>query len=1553
MADVKLPKFGGKTGGDDYNDRFEEFISIILSTILFGTKQKDFKATESKATINDKKKSLMGMIEDQNNKLNFIAKYLEEKKKQDDKDRDALSKSMFSNSSPEKTINEIIVTITSKGNLQALNDLVEFCQEVSKDGDKNVKHTLETIGAFTSLIDSIIALSEKLPSIAKAIMFNVKLSLMLATILSATEYINDKKNIENIEAADKFIPILQKFSHELSKTIKNMSSAGENAGILQGITNLYSINLYLKGINKNVNYINKNFDLRKLKMATNRIEHIEKFAVSIKNTTKAISIAGVLATVGVVAMVPITVFLLAFWALKKLADKLFGKDDKAMASMAAVGAMSAGNGISKTDKGAGSSKDGFVKMALSIAIIGLTLLFAGMVVSLVDMGKLFKFVVTLGIFMLAMAGIMKLVSSGFDEKGIEAMKNFMSVVIICGVIMLVGAALMYIPGLIENAFLFTGVLLLFVIGVSIPFIFFKIVGDIVLKQVKYVMALVILSGALLLIGAYMLMEYPELKEYLHDFTAILLGFIGALCTIYAIFGKFCKSSLKSAYNLAILVGVSALALTLGPILLSLRFGTSVGDMVTAGLYTAGFAAILWGFIALILKSVNSLTKNSAKIAISQAAMTGLAILIGAATAAITLGPIALNLAGVELIEVAKFAAVLLATVGGFILVAKIIDKAKTSITKALIPAGMMILIATALTGCVAVLVNLIPKVEGKYLTLYGLLLFMGVMVASLTAAIFGLGMISMNPVFWAGVAAMGTISLIALTLSIATMNIANALNVIKDIPEDVLETAPINIARVVGLMFAAIGGLLTGKMVLMKADGSQEVINCGKIEKEYLESGFLSTSPFGVLVNNATKIGDIISNIAEGLKGYAELKLPTGFKSDGTPSGFRPFKDSDFNSAAINMARIVGLMFLTIGGLITGQMNLPDSRGNITTLEITPLPIWALRENMFIDSPFTVLINNATKIGDIISNISKGLQDYALLKIPTGFDPKTGEPTGFTKMTDKTFTDAAKNIAAVVTGMFVPFINMANGNFDPSDSEFTKLVNKQEFEEFFHEGWFNDSPAQLLLKNASKLGGIISSLTNAMKDYADFRVADKWDEKGNPIHYERIDLNKVIPNATANITKIVTSMFGIMMDIAKDPNMQKIQKTAVEKTQGFMSAMVPMTTMLANVSDIIGSYASGKFCKYNEKGEEIPPVFNITDDNIEMARENMRKTVDCMLGMFTDTQASISENLGDYKSIADLIDPSNHENGLKQMYDDFNGEDDTEDLAKYTGALAKAQKNNNEAYVQGTIGVLLSVINGLKTISGAVKDIIEETSKIDIGSSLYERQGYTWLTKNIHDILHIGTKNILRVTGGLTSGTRLFTKDQLKITKDKFKSISDLISDEIDLFAKLGELDEKQNNSINKNNGRSPIATLSDDLAKFSIKISGLNTNKMNTVIKLANAVEKMGAQFGGIDRLVNAITNKLTVVLVKLISQLNASATTINKAEKIQATRHALIKEAIKSIDGLMKQQINVMIRQEDSSTPGGSPGGSPGDSLKPTASTTGTGIKGTGNQGSNQKKP
>ena len=1553
MADVKLPKFGGKTGGDDYNDRFEEFISIILSTILFGTKQKDFKATESKATINDKKKSLMGMIEDQNNKLNFIAKYLEEKKKQDDKDRDALSKSIFSSNSPEKTVNEIIVTITSKGNLQALNDLVEFCQEVSKDGDKNVKRTLETIGAFTTLIDSIIALSEKLPSMAKTIMFNVKLSLILATILSATEYINDKKSIENIEAADKFIPILQKFSHELSKTIKNMSSAGENAGILQGIINLYSINLYLKGINKNVAYINKNFDLRKLEMATNKMEHIEKFAVSIKNTTKAISIAGALATVAVIAIVPITVFLLAFWALKKLADKLFGKDDKAMASMAAVGAMSTGNGISKTDKGAGNSKDGFVKMALSIAIIGLTLLFAGMVVSLVDMGKLFKFVVTLGIFMLAMAGIMKLVSSGFDEKGIEAMKNFMSVVIICGVIMIVGAALMYIPGLIENAFLFTAVLSLFIIGVSIPFLFFKIVGGIVLKQVKYVMALVILSGALLLIGAYMLMEYPELKGYLYEFTAILLGFIGALCTIYAIFGKYCKSSLKSAYNLAILVGVSALALTLGPILLSLRFGTSIGDMGTAGLYVLGFGTLLLLFIGGILLVVSLIKKKIADITMAITGMTELGIMIGIAAAAITLGPIALNLAGIELLEVAKFAAVLLATVGGFILVAKLIDKAKSSITKALIPAGMMILIATALTGCVAVLVNLIPKVEGKYGTLYGLLLFIGVMVGSLTAAIFGLGMISMNPVFWAGVAAMGTISLIALTLSIATMNIANALNIIKDIPEDVLETAPINIARVVGLMFAAIGGLLTGKMVLMKADGSQEVINCGKIEKEYLESGFLSTSPFGVLVNNATKIGDIISNIAEGLKGYAELKLPIGFKSDGTPSGFRPFKDSDFNSAAINMARIVGLMFLAIGGLITGQMNLPDSRGNITTLEITPLPIWALRENMFIDSPFTVLINNATKIGDIISNISKGLQDYALLKIPTGFDPKTGEPTGFTRMTDKTFTDAAKNIAAVVTGMFVPFINMANGNFDPSDSEFTKLVNKHEFEEFFHEGWFNDSPAQLLLKNASKLGGIISSLTNAMKDYADFRVADKWDEKGNPIHYERIDLNKVIPKATENITSIVTSMFGIMMDIAKDPKMQKIQKTAVEKTQGFMSAMVPMTTMLANVSDIIGSYASGKFCKYNEKGEEIPPVFNITDDNIRIARENMRKTVDCMLGMFTDTQASISEHLGDYKSIADLIDPSNHENGLKQMYDDFKGEDDTEDLAKYTDALAKAQKNNNEAYVQGTIGVLLSVINGLKTISGAVKDIIEETSKIDIGSSLYERQGYTWLTKNIHDILHVGTKNILRVTGGLTSGTRLFTKDQLKITKDKFKSISDLISDEIDLFAKLGELDEKQNNSINKNNGRSPIATLSDDLAKFSIKISGLNTNKMNTVIKLANAVEKMGAQFGGIDRLVNAITNKLTVVLVKLISQLNASATTINKAEKIQATRHALIKEAIKSIDGLMKQQINVMIRQEDSSTPGGSPGGSPDDSLKPPASTGAGAYKGQHNQGSNQKKP
>ena len=80
----------------------------------------------------------------------------------------------------------------------------------------------------------------------------------------------------------------------------------------------------------------------------------------------------------------------------------------------------------------------------------------------------------------------------------------------------------------------------------------------------------------------------------------------------------------------------------------------------------------------------------------------------------------------------------------------------------------------------------------------------------------------------------------------------------------------------------------------------------------------------------------------------------------------------------------------------------------------------------------------------------------------------------------------------------------------------------------------------------------------------------------------------------------------------------------------------------------------------------------------------------------------------------------------------------------------------------------------------------------------------------------------------------------------------------------------------------------------------------------------------------------------------MNASATTINKAEKIQATRHALIKEAIKSIDGLMKQQINVMIRQEDSSTPGGSPGGSPDDSSKPTTPPTVTGNRGMHNQGS-----
>ena len=65
----------------------------------------------------------------------------------------------------------------------------------------------------------------------------------------------------------------------------------------------------------------------------------------------------------------------------------------------------------------------------------------------------------------------------------------------------------------------------------------------------------------------------------------------------------------------------------------------------------------------------------------------------------------------------------------------------------------------------------------------------------------------------------------------------------------------------------------------------------------------------------------------------------------------------------------------------------------------------------------------------------------------------------------------------------------------------------------------------------------------------------------------------------------------------------------------------------------------------------------------------------------------------------------------------------------------------------------------------------------------------------------------------------------------------------------------------------------------------------------------------GNLDKLTEAIANKLSGVLEKLVQRLVHAEQTIVKADEIQKRRHELIQKSVKEVSELMKQPMTIEV--------------------------------------------
>ena len=128
--------------------------------------------------------------------------------------------------------------------------------------------------------------------------------------------------------------------------------------------------------------------------------------------------------------------------------------------------------------------------------------------------------------------------------------------------------------------------------------------------------------------------------------------------------------------------------------------------------------------------------------------------------------------------------------------------------------------------------------------------------------------------------------------------------------------------------------------------------------------------------------------------------------------------------------------------------------------------------------------------------------------------------------------------------------------------------------------------------------------------------------------------------------------------------------------------------------------------------------------------------------------------------------------------------------------------------------------------------------------------------------------------------------------------------------------------NINEN-GLSMFKSQSNQLERFVNTVNSVKLLNISRLNKFVTSLNQLANKMGNLDRLTEAISNKLSKVLEKLVERLTHAEQTIVKADEIQKRRHELIKKSVKEVSALMKQPMTIEVQAMNSNS--GSTGGEP----------------------------
>ena len=800
-----------------------------------------------------------------------------------------------------------------------------------------------------------------------------------------------------------------------------------------------------------------------------------------------------------------------------------------------------------------------------------TIMLIGSLFMALSNGKLvknaLKFAFTLAVFE-TMVVLPFILFNGMKDQAFNGMKLFTTMVVTSTIILMIGALFMNAKGgkYAKEALKFTGLLMLFEVGVLLPlFLLNKLKNQVFKGLVDFTAMIVVCTTALLIGSMFMTMKGGQMPAAALEFTKILTLFETAIVIPLLLFSKVSDVAMKSAKDLGLFVALCTASLIGGAAYINTYGSKSVREFgIILGVFVGAMEAIAAGL---------SIWLNGKTIM----KMKELSLFIGASTAALLIGSMFVKTYGIE--SVTSYAAVLglfVAAMGGIIIV---LTKFMGPMT---LPAMMEFGAFVALSSASLVIGSLYIEKYGatsalKYtgvLTLY--IVAMGVVMA-------GLGF--MTPYLTPGIAAATGLGIAVSTLSLSMMlvnfifeqdkggkkimkNIETLINVIGKVwlPFSLLSlaTVPIVYGTIaattlgVGLMTLS-GGLRIMDEILGKGRGKRILDDIDLlldiVGKTWLPFSLLSLASvpimYGTIAATALGIGLITLS--------GSLNIMDSFIAD---------KGDSIKDSIIDMYAIVGM--ISALALEIGLLGVPI--GVATALGIVPLNLFVGGLTLAV-SNLTSSVSKMNSVGDIsqqtaliakninsflgiIDDIDLGgwgffkrlavinslgglvrplgknmilvataVQDLANLKVATRWD-KDGKPIGYRQLNNNDFDIAQRNVGKLIYTLADSFVMTWYGGTDKDGNSYhgLKLLVENDDDALWQTLYFS-----------GKIGQVISNIADGVGNMAKMQIPIAWDSKGKAIGYRQLK-PRDFQLAADGVETILTNMVRIISGIYEKGN---------------------------------------------------------------------------------------------------------------------------------------------------------------------------------------------------------------------------------------------------------------------------------------------------------------------------------------------------------------------------------------------------------------------------------